>query len=82
MGTPTEGESVGRVGIINWDGTPEVRLRATRSTAEQNVLRTLPFNTHVQVIRRYANGWSSVATPAGQMGFVASDYIWTHRVWI
>ncbi|EPX60949.1 hypothetical protein D187_001601 [Cystobacter fuscus DSM 2262] len=53
------------MGIINWDGSSAVRLRATRSTAEQNILQTLPFNTHVQVIRRYANGWSYISTPDG-----------------
>ncbi|ATB43318.1 hypothetical protein CYFUS_008798 [Cystobacter fuscus] len=66
------------MGIINWDGASEVWLRATRSTAEQNILQTLPFNTHVQVIRLYANGWSYISTPGGQMGFIASEYLWTH----
>ncbi|MDC0711686.1 SH3 domain-containing protein [Stigmatella sp. ncwal1] len=70
-------EAVGRVGIIQWDGIPEVRLRSTSSTSGANVIQSLPFNTQVQIISRVANGWSFVATRGGQMGFVASEYIWT-----
>jgi hypothetical protein len=73
-----DGEAVGRVGIIQWDGAAEVRLRSTRSTNAANIIKTLPFNTKVQVIGRWANGWSQVATRDGLMGFVASEYIWTH----
>jgi hypothetical protein len=73
-----DGEAVGRVGIIQWDGTPEVRLRSTRSTTEANIIQTLPFNTNVQVISRGASGWTLVAARSGLTGFVASEYIWTH----
>jgi len=41
-----DGEAVGRVGIIQWDGASEVRLRSTRSTTEANIVQTLPFNTN------------------------------------
>ncbi|QRO01336.1 SH3 domain-containing protein [Archangium violaceum] len=73
-----DGEAVGQVGIIQWDGASEARLRSTRSTTEANIIQTLPFNTNVQVISRWASGWSQVATRGGQTGFVASEYIWTH----
>lgn len=71
-------EAVGRMGIIQWDGTSEVQLRSTRSTTEANFIQTLPFNTIVQVISRSTGGWSRVSTRSGQTGFVASEYIWTH----
>ncbi|WP_395847442.1 SH3 domain-containing protein [Cystobacter fuscus] len=67
---------VGQVGVVNWDGTPEVQLRASRSTTG-GVLCTLPFSSRVQVINRFNDGWSQVATTGGFVGFVASSYIWT-----
>ncbi|EPX57932.1 hypothetical protein D187_004466 [Cystobacter fuscus DSM 2262] len=70
-------EFVGKVGIINWDGDPEVRLRPSPST-NGNPIRTLPFSAHVQVIKRSTDGWSYVATPGGQEGYVSSAYIWTN----
>lgn len=73
----SDGEFVGRVGVINWDGSPEVRLRASRNSAG-GVIRTLPFSTRVQVISRFTDGWSQVATTDGCVGFVASSYIWTN----
>ncbi|NRD60706.1 SH3 domain-containing protein [Corallococcus exiguus] len=77
-GVRDDGEAVGRVGIIQWDGASEVRLRATRSTTESNIIQTLPFNTTVQVIRRWKDGWAEISTRHGQTGFAASEYIWTH----
>jgi hypothetical protein len=71
------GEFVGQVGIINWDGGSEVRLRSSRGT-QGELIGTLPFSTHVQVIQRFKDGWSQVATLGGQEGFVASNYIWTN----
>ncbi|WP_395849004.1 SH3 domain-containing protein [Cystobacter fuscus] len=73
-----DGEAVGRVGIIQWDGASAVRLRSTRSTTEANIIQTLPFNTSLQIISSWASGWSQVATRDGQTGFVASEYIWTN----
>lgn len=70
-------ELVGKVGIINWDGDTEVRLRPSPSTSG-NPIRSLPFSTHVQVIKRSTDGWSYVAMPGGQEGYVASSYIWTN----
>ncbi|EAU62893.1 SH3 domain-containing protein [Stigmatella aurantiaca] len=74
---PEGGELVGKIGIINWDGKTQVRLRSAPNTAI-NVIRTLPFNLHVQVIKSFAGGWLFVTTPWGDMGFVASTYVWTH----
>jgi hypothetical protein len=48
---PEGGESVDRVGIINRDREPEVRLRSSPDTEADNVITTLAFNTHVQVIK-------------------------------
>jgi hypothetical protein len=75
---PNVGVRVDRVGIINRDRMPEVRMRSAPDTSGDNVITTLPFNTHVQVIRQLPGDWSFVATPAGEMGYVASEYIWTN----
>ncbi|WP_434384338.1 SH3 domain-containing protein [Melittangium boletus] len=74
---PDGGAPVGKLGIINWDGETQVRLRSAPNTAT-TVIRTLPFNSHVQVIKSFAGGWLFVTTPWGDMGFVASTYVWTH----
>ncbi|MEZ4238720.1 MAG: DUF4157 domain-containing protein [Myxococcota bacterium] len=73
---PTQGENVGQVGIVNWDGSPELRLRATASTQQDNLLGYLPFNTKVQVQQRVAGGWLWVSTLSGQQGYVAEPYVW------
>jgi hypothetical protein len=73
---PEGGESVDRVGIINRDREPEVKLRSSPDTEADNIITTLPFNTHVQVIKRFPSGWLFVSTPTGDMGYVASVYVW------
>jgi hypothetical protein len=70
-------ELVGKVGIINWDGYSDVRLRSSPSTSGSAV-RSLPFNSHVQVVKRSTDGWSYIATPGGQEGYVSSSYLWTN----
>ncbi|MFT3765619.1 MAG: SH3 domain-containing protein [Minicystis sp.] len=74
----TGGQIVNRIGVINHDGATAVQMRSTPSTGSSgNVLRGLPFNTHLQVIRSYSDGWSYVSTRDGQLGYVSSLYIWT-----
>lgn len=76
-GIPPGGAPVGKVGIVNYDRSPELRLRSAPDTTTGEVLRTLPFNTHVQVIKQFPGGWYFVSTPDGDLGYVASSYIWT-----
>ncbi len=73
---PTEGEYVGGIGIVSWDGTPALRLRSSPKSGN-NVIGSLAFNTHVQVVRRLPGGWLYVATRDGRMGYVAAQYIWS-----
>ena len=73
----TQGEAVNKVGIINHLGDTEVRLRGAASTGSA-ILRTLPFNTLLQVLRARDDGWSFVSTRDGQLGYVASSYVYTH----
>lgn len=75
---PEGGEPVGEVGIINWDGAPQVRLRSAPDTQGDTIIGHLPFSSHVQVIARFPGGWYFVSTPGGQMGYVAETYVWTH----
>ncbi len=74
---PPGGEAVGKVGIVNRDVEPAVRLRATPTTDEDNIVASLPFSSHVQVIKRFTGDWLFVATADGLLGYVAETYIWT-----
>ena len=74
---PEGGDAVGKVGVVNRDEPPEVRLRATPDTAADNIVRSLPFDTHVHVIKRFPGDWSFVSTPDGDLGYVASTYLWS-----
>ncbi len=73
---PKGGENVDRVGIVNWDGELQVRLRSSPDTKADNVVTTLAFNTHVQVIKRFAGDWLFVSTQSGDLGYVAARYVW------
>ncbi len=74
---PPGGVAVDQVGVVAWDGAPELRLRATPSTTDDNTIGNLPLNTHVQVIKRFAGDWLFVSTRDGRMGYVAAAYVWT-----
>jgi Domain of unknown function (DUF4157)/Bacterial SH3 domain/HNH/Endo VII superfamily toxin with a SHH signature len=69
-----EGIPVHRVGVVN---SPYVNLRAERST-DSEILKPLPFNTRVQVIRAYPGDWYSISTETGDMGYVARSYVSTN----
>jgi hypothetical protein len=58
------------------DGQPALRLRSTPSTADSNIVASLPFNTRVQVIQRFPGDWLLVATLDGRTGFCARSYVW------
>jgi hypothetical protein len=58
------------------DGQPALRLRSTPSTADSNIVASLPFNTRVQVIQRVPGDWLLVATLDGRTGFCARSYVW------
>jgi len=74
---PAGGQAVDEIGIVNRDRPPELRLRAAPDTATGEVLRTLPFNTHVQVIKKMPGNWYFVSTEDGDLGYVDAEYIWT-----
>ena len=75
---PVGGTTVDKVGIVAWDGTPRLRLRATPSTFEDNVIADLAFNTHLQVIKSFPGKWCFVSTQDGQLGYVSQDYVKTN----
>ena len=74
---PSEGTPVDAIGVVDWDGTPELRLRATPTTEADNVIGYLPFSTRLQVIKRFAGKWYFVSTSDGRMGYVASRHVRT-----
>jgi hypothetical protein len=73
---PDGGEQVNKPGIVNRDTAPELRLRTSPGTEAANVARSLPFNTHVQVIKKFPGDWYFVSTADGDLGYVAVPYIW------
>jgi hypothetical protein len=75
---PDGGVPVNRPGIVNWDGDTKLRLRASASTTEYNIIEELEFNSRVQVIKKFPGGWLFVSTEGGQLGYVASAYVWTN----
>jgi hypothetical protein len=77
-GIPSGGTPLDKVGIVAWDGSPRLRLRSSPSTAEDNVVSELAFNTHVQAIKEFPGKWYFVSTEDGQLGYVARDYIKTN----
>ncbi|CAG0986622.1 hypothetical protein METP2_02313 [Methanosarcinales archaeon] len=75
---PAGGEMRDLTGIVAWDGTPVLRLRSSPDTTVDNVITSLPFSTHVQVIKVFPGGWSLVSTEHGELGYAASEYIKTN----
>lgn len=75
---PAGGTPIDKVGIVAWDGSPVLRLRSSASTTEDNLITSLPFNTHLQVIKELPGKWLFVSTEHGQLGYVAKDYVKTN----
>lgn len=66
------------IGLVAHDGAPPLRLRASPSTEEDNLVGELPFNTRLQVNASVAGGWFRVSLPDGRSGYVASVYVRTN----
>ncbi|NJD51971.1 MAG: SH3 domain-containing protein [Candidatus Methanoperedens sp.] len=75
---PAGGETRDLTGIVAWDRSPVLRLRSSPDTTVDNVITSLPFSTHVQVIKVFPGGWSLVSTEHGELGYAASEYIKTN----
>jgi hypothetical protein len=82
---PPGGMPVGKVGVVA-QVQPELRLRTGMDTStDDNIIMNLPFNTRLQVLKRYPGGapgpytgdWLFVATSSGDMGYAAETYIRT-----
>ena len=74
---PEGGEDVGRVGLVAWDGQPELRLRSAPDTSSpDNIIGSLPFNSRIQVVKRFPDDWYFVSTTGGALGYVAASYVW------
>ena len=63
------------LGIVQWSGTPVLRLRAQPSR-DAAIVRELPFNTVLSVLERLEGGWLKVLTRDKRVGYVASEYVW------
>ncbi|MCD4724437.1 MAG: DUF4157 domain-containing protein [Bacteroidales bacterium] len=77
QGIPEGGVEVGKIGIVNWNGDPKLRLRSSPDT-ESNNIGSLAFNTTVYVAKSFSGDWYYITTENGEMGYVAKTYIWTH----
>jgi len=73
---PPGGVPVNEIGIVAWDKQPALHLRSSPRTANDNVIASLPFNTHVQVMQRFPGDWLLVATLDGKTGFCAREHVW------
>ncbi len=73
---PGGGQDVNKLGVVSQDLEPELNLRSSPDTStNDNVLTKLPFNTHVQVIKRFPGRWLFVSTQDGEMGYVFDEFI-------
>ncbi len=75
---PSGGTEVDQIGIVNWTGTPQLRLRSSPDTNTDNKIKDLSFNTTVYVVKEFPGDWYYITTEDGDMGYVAKSYIWTH----
>lgn len=73
---PQDGQAVNDIGIVMHDGTPQLRLRGSPSTTDDNIIGSLPFNTRVQIIKRFPGDWLFVSTSDGRMGYCSATYVW------
>ncbi|GAB3416716.1 SH3 domain-containing protein [Flindersiella endophytica] len=74
---PPGGDNVGKPGATSAD-QPELHLRTAPDTNdEQNVIRRLPFDTKVQVLKKFPGNWYFVSTRSGEMGYAGSDHVRT-----
>ncbi len=73
---PPGGLPVEQTGIVAWDGKQPLRLRTSPSTAENNIIANLPFNTRVQVMQCFADHWLLITTRDGKTGFCAQQHVW------
>ena len=69
---PAGGTAVGKVGVVAWQGKPELRLRTDPDiSTDDNIIMNLPFNTRLQVLKRYPGDWFFVATSSADLGYAA-----------
>lgn len=75
---PAGGEAMTATGLVARHGDPELRLRTHPDTEDpSNVIRTLPMNTRLQVLKRFPGDWYFVSTSTGETGFCGSQYVRT-----
>lgn len=75
---PAGGRPVQKVGLVARDRAPWLKLRSSPQTAsDANVIRELPFNTQLQVVKAMPGDWLFVSLPNGEMGYVAAAYVKT-----
>lgn len=68
----------GKIGIINWDKAPKVKLRKEPDTThEESIIENLEFNTHLTLIGSLATGWYKVISPLKNIGYVSQIYVTT-----
>lgn len=69
---PAGGTRVGKVGVVAWQGPPELRLRTDPDTStDDNIITTLPFNSRLQVLKSFSGDWDFVLTSSGEFGYAA-----------
>lgn len=75
-GIESKSEDVHALGLVCWDGSPRLQLRASPSTQDDNVIASLAFNTRIQVVKQLTGKWLKITTQDGHAGYVFADHIW------
>jgi len=55
--------------------TDGVRIRKGPTSNEDNIIRTLPAGTIVEILEKGSDGWSHVKLNDGTIGYISSDYL-------
>jgi flagellar biosynthesis GTPase FlhF len=77
-GIPEGGVSVDKIGVVEWDRAPELRLRSSPdTTTDTNIIGSLPFATRLQIIKRFPGKWYFISTTDGRTGYCGSEYVRT-----
>ena len=75
---PTGGNTVDKIGVVGWKGTPKLALHSSPDDTGQNILTFFDFGTRLQVIKSFPGaGWYYVSTTDGLSGYAKAAHVLT-----
>jgi uncharacterized membrane protein YgcG len=72
---PEGGSRMDKPGLVSWRGEPRLRLRSSPDTESNNIIGSLSYNQHIQVIKEFPGDWYFISTRDGQLGYAWSVHI-------